>query len=289
MNRVYFRNDGINIKPMPDIETTEFIKPFAEFDPGKATAQINRFQENAIKRADSIIGWYKKAKKAKGRASRAIRALCIVFFAAIIIAPFCDFGDDKSKTFLKLGYICAAVGSGLLFFDRFYGFSTGWVRTDVTLGVLQDARVNFERLYQSAMLLQPPVNADAYNALLAIIGNFDTTVSTVVNTETKQWADEFATGNKELGEVFKSSQQTQKPGDIQVTIENYTQYTAIRLFLNDKDIGPIVGGTRLISSVPPDMYSILVNFTTADGKVVQKSSVAEVKNGVLTTVSMKYP
>nr|WP_068890878.1 SLATT domain-containing protein [Pedobacter panaciterrae] len=273
---------------MADEVLGENIQQMSVWDPKKATEIIIQMQAKSIARVNWIYGWYVKTKKDKAQASKIIRVACVILFILTALVPLVHLISEKLDVPLSLGYIFAALGSGLLFLDKFYGYSTGWLRVNRAITDLVDAKRNFELLMQTSLLLHPADTQTGFQALSDTIGTFNENISTIIKAETAQWEKEFQAGSDELQKYFAEQINQQKPGDLQITVVNYSTYSAIEVFINGTSSGIISGGTKLIKSLPPDNYEVKIKTTLlTDGKVTEKTSIGSVKASALVVVEFK--
>jgi len=105
--------------------------------PADTVDSLNAVREYVEIQARQLIQWYYNKKQWKPRMSSGLRLFVILFFsigglvplikatfpvtsiAAVVPTGF-DFG--------QLGYLLIALGAGAIALDRFFGYSSGWIR-----------------------------------------------------------------------------------------------------------------------------------------------------------------
>jgi hypothetical protein len=270
---------------------------FTKWDPEEGPHKIEELIKKAQHRVVWYMEWYQQEKKSKRRGSKSIRLICIVLFILTTLIPLVNslllifLHKNKeivdSGWLLNIGYIIALIATGLFLLDRFYGFSTGWIRLNSTLTELGNARREFENILLNARLIHAADNLDGFKALVSIIKTFDDNISAIVKAETDTWVKEFQAGNEELQTLLKTQSEQQKPGDLKVSVKNYTQFEDITLNINGSDKGKVYGGIQLITSIRPGNHAIKITaIKVADQKQFVKTDVAVVKPGEMCTLEI---
>ncbi len=254
------------------------------WDPTIAPEVIKQIETETIARVDWYIKWYQDNKKIKSSWSKVIRSTCVIFFVSTALIPVLK--SIYSWVQIEYGYLLSGIASGLLFFDKFYGFSTGWIRYNNALASLGNAKRDFQKIMQDAVLLHPANTPEGFQALVDTIRAFDDNVSTIIQTETDEWSKEFRAGNDELQAYFKEQTNQQKPGDVQINITDYTVYTNIELSLNGVSKGFVIGGSKLLNSLPPDNYTVTVKASSGNN-VITKTAIISVKTNQLVVIDIK--
>jgi hypothetical protein len=112
--------------------------------------------------------------------------------------------DPLGKRLLPSASMFAAIAVGCIALDKFFGFSSGWMRSMSAMLELQDKIESFEfawareRLKRGASSPTPESQA----ADLDMIAAFVSSVSGVIRSETEAWAGEFKSvlaGNRSGG------------------------------------------------------------------------------------------
>ncbi|HNW98583.1 MAG TPA: SLATT domain-containing protein [Bacteroidales bacterium] len=259
------------------------------WDANTAPAKINELYDQVIERIIFYTNWYKKYKGTKKWWSKKVRLFAIILFLISSLVPiiFPLIKSDNYGWILNIGYITAAIGGGLLFLDKFYGFSTGWMRINSTMLELGDARRDIERTMLKEKIEHKADTIEGFIALLDVIKKFDDTVSNIVKAETDVWLKEFFGGNEELQKLLKTQTEQLKPSDLKISVKNYNLYKNIQLTVDNTAKGEITGGSYVIKSIYPGNRTIYITALKTDGnKEVKKTDVATVKAGELNTIEL---
>lgn len=262
--------------------------PAVAWTQATGTKIIEEMQRKSLERADKYFKWYLTTKREKAKYSKIIRFSCILLFTLTAVVPLVNSFGEAQKVPPNLGYILATFGAGLLFLDRFYGFSTGWVRVNRTLTEIGDSIRNFTFLMQTSIHLNSPDTPQGFQALADTIRTFNDNISAIIKSETSNWEKEFQSGSEELQKYFKDYLTEQKPGDLKITVVNYSTYLSIELFFNDVSKGMILGGAKLFRSLTPENYEIKIKtISTEGGVVLYHTLIATVKPGALEIIEFK--
>jgi hypothetical protein len=166
----------------------------AEIDASLAT--LRRYVESEAQRQ---IDWYLCKMKPKAQASTALRFASIMLFVAGGLAPICK-ATFPAGTLARLpfdcgeaGYILLALAAGCLALDRFFGYSTGWMRY-ITAGLaieksLEEFRMEWAR--SAAKLRGTLPNEAQLDQLILTVETFSLAIRSQVEQETKVWIVEF--------------------------------------------------------------------------------------------------
>lgn len=156
--------------------------------------------------------WYAEKRRPKRVLGRLLRAGAIVLGAVAAILPILgqiDTHDGKPSIPPAWASVALAAAAAFVALDRFFGFSTGWMRfMDAELHVTR-LRHDFEYAWQEAYakLADPPSEQDVA-ALLERARRFVRAVDDVIENETKSWIKEFQTdlaGGTQTGQKSEGS------------------------------------------------------------------------------------
>jgi SMODS and SLOG-associating 2TM effector domain 2 len=151
--------------------------------------------------AQKQLQWYWDKKRAKAHMSMFLRFLAIILFAlgglvpivkatlpAAVVAKFpFDFG--------QAGYLLIGVAAGAMGLDRYFGYSTGWIRYVTTAmsieKSLEEFRLEWTRNLAKQRGTQP--TPEQLETLIQTSAAFSLAIKSQVEQETKAWVVEFQT------------------------------------------------------------------------------------------------
>lgn len=183
--------------------------------------------------------------------------------------------------------IALALAATLLALDRFYGWTSGWVRYALSAQQLSDATDDFtlemEALKAGWGQAQPTV-AQTQTALLKI-QEFVKQVDAIVREETKAWAAEFASVLKELDEKVRLAVEAQQKGALQITVTNGDQSPKGWKLTVGSQPTEDRSGKEASVKVSPDLYVVRVT-GELNGKAAQAEKAVKVAAGEIQKVEL---
>jgi hypothetical protein len=142
--------------------------------------------------------WYLREKRSKARWSRTLRIAAVLFATAGAILPFVAANVDSVG--FEWGYVALALAAGTVALDRFFGFSTSWMRFMATEIAIQQAVTQLQFDWAAILVKRGdrPVGPEEATALLAKLSEAAATMEDLIARETVAWADEFQSNISEL-------------------------------------------------------------------------------------------
>jgi hypothetical protein len=156
--------------------------------------------------AQKQIQWYWDKKRAKAHMSMFLRFMAIILFAlgglvpivkatlpAPVVARFpFDFGQS--------GYLLIGVAAGCMGLDRFFGYSTGWIRYITTAMAIEKSLEEFrlEWTRNMASMRGAPPTSEQLERLIQTCAAVSVAIKSQVEQETKAWVVEFQTNLSQL-------------------------------------------------------------------------------------------
>jgi hypothetical protein len=158
---------------------------------------LDTLYTNVDNKTTELINWYHTQKKSKKAGSLTLRFVAIIFTSIgglipIIAAAKQDI-DLFGLPFSQFGYICLAIAAAAIGFDKFFGFSSSWMRFMKTSLVLEKELQDFQLVW--SLLHFKVKNIDTSPELIEEMINrlreFSYLVNSKVEEETQQWISEF--------------------------------------------------------------------------------------------------
>jgi hypothetical protein len=162
---------------------------------------VYRWVEEEAVRA---VEWYLREKRWKAVCSRALRILAVVGATAGAALPFIVRSGSLG---FEWGYFSLAVAAGAVAMDRFFGFSSAWMRY-MTAELAIQARLQELRFTRASLLMargSRPLTADTAADYLASLAESAATIAEELRNETLSWAEEFQVNVAELRVLAKAS------------------------------------------------------------------------------------
>ena len=209
--------------PPKDLGPTERLQ--LSWEPGKIVPSLEALFDRITKEAESAIGWYIRAKRPKQRWARLLR------FGSIIAGTTAGLIPILAQMFSKDGHpwiqpawasVALGIAAALVLLDRFFGFSSAWMRYIATELNIQQLNQEFQLDWESdkATWLGSEPTADQLRSTLARFKAFVTQVNTIVRQETDAWIQEFQSTLKQIDEAAKAKAAVSELGAINITVTN---------------------------------------------------------------------
>lgn len=182
-----------------DLEPGRFPDlPWGDGDLVASLEAIYHWVEGEAIRAAS---WYIDEKKSKARWSRALRILAILFATAGAALPF--IAANNGVVDFEWGYVALALAAGAVAMDRYFGFSTAWMRYITAEQAIQRRLQELQFSWASTQIARGNRVPSAHEvaAELEKLAAAAAAIGEEVRTETMAWAEEFQTNIGELRHI----------------------------------------------------------------------------------------
>lgn len=287
-----------------DIVVTKFER-LQWHTPEESEGSINELYRYAEANAQNAIGWYLYNKKSKSWWSRRLRLFSIFLATLGGLAPVVlsigwlsfdtgeqqQWGSSAAAIVGQLGYLWLALAAGCIAIDKFFGFSSGWMRYMKTAQSLMNSLSEF-RLDWAMMVSQlgekSPTN-DQVQLMIQKLKEFILAVDALVEQETLAWIAEFQTSLSEIERTVKTQEEASKPGAIDVTVTNGMEAEhGFTVLLDGMNVATVRGTKHQIGYVPPGPHRIYVS-GEVKGKKLDASELVNVPSGVIAKVTLALP
>lgn len=258
--------------------------------------------------AQRQIRWYYDSKQSKAVWSRLLRIVSIICFTAGGLAPIFKAAMQPGVRFPLVpswfelgqsGYVLIALGAASIGFDKFFGFSSGWIRYITTAfaieKLLEEFRFEWTTLAAASTTQPAP---EQIHELIALCRQFSMAVKSQVEEETKAWVTEFQTNLAQLEKDLKARVETSKTevqaksdssklGAISITVTNGAlAVEGFSVSLDDTEQYKNLRGNKAeILHVVPGMHKIGLAGKIAD-KDALASEIVMVGTGEITKLSV---
>lgn len=288
---------------MPDAPSISDLSWTAE----NVTTSLHTLREYVEAEATRQMQWYYVKRIWKARMSAAMRVVSIVCFTLGGLVPIFKAAlrpgtaAPGSFDFGQLGYLLIGIGAGCIGFDRFFGYSSGWMRYITTAFAIEKSleEFKFDWAARMARFAGHTPATDEVLQFIEVSKQFSLAVKGQVDQETKAWVAEFQSNLaqlekdlKERAETAKSESKVQaeaaKPGGISITVANGA--AAEGGFSVELDSQPVergvVGNTAEVYPVSPGVHQLVVTATLAR-EPARASDLVKVSAGEITKVSVQ--
>lgn len=237
--------------------------------------------------AEGVIYWYLKAKRAKRLMARG-GALVLGGIAGLL--PI--FAQLKTFDLLKAEPAWASVLLGLaailVLLDRFFGFSTSWMRFITTEHQVRQALHEFQIESDSdqAAWADGKPNMDQVQQTLQRCKVFMVTVDDLVRAETDRWVAEFQDAIKDVDELARARATLLKSGAINVTVTNGDAVVGgWKLAVDNVTVGTYTGKQAAAAPLSTGLHTVCV-MGTVDGEQRRAEIAASVAADNATDITL---
>jgi hypothetical protein len=259
-----------------------------------------------VAKAEDAMEWYESRQAQKKRGARWVRSLAIVLGAMTAIVPslisllperisFLGVTDFAAIRLNPLATIIGVAAATVILFDRFYGFSSSWIRYVNTYleidSLLDEFRIGWRKQILKLNANQPPSDEQilaVYDFLLAFLKS----VNDAVRAETQSWVTEFRGA---LGDIDKTVEGQRAAatataalptrGALNVNVNDYKTLDDLRWTLqldNRKEEMKIGQASASIPLLEPGIYKVRTA-GARDGKPVAAEFAVVIKAGEITS------
>lgn len=173
----------------------------------------DRFTAYSRAMAETAYEWYRIEKNRKGQRARLIRAGAIVFMGVSGVIPILSvIFTDNSTALISPAWasVALAIAGTLILFDRFFGFSTGWMRYINAMLAIRSAVSEFDlevaRLRNG--LGEQVDETEATKAIAQCGTALVRKVNEIIQGESGKWNNEFSSAISKMDEQLKKSGKT---------------------------------------------------------------------------------
>lgn len=242
---------------------------------------LKALYEYAESEAIQKIEWYHQKKQWKATMSRALRLMVIGLFSLGCLVPIVKAAfpavasiQPERFDFGQAGYLLIALAAGFLALDRFFGYSTGWVRYVTTAMEIEKSleayRMEWTRV--TAKNASQPYRTDVIDRLIRLSKDFVLSTLANVEQETKVWASEFRTNPAHIArevrarietiqaEIAATEPELPRQGAVSLTVTNGAETDeGFSVLLDDKLVEEAVLANKCeILSVTPGFHKLKV-------------------------------
>lgn len=270
------------------------------WDPANPAASVQDVYRRVESHATGVIDWYLDAKRSKRTLARISRLYALVLGALAGLLPlFAQMRAAGSPP--ATGWVAylmplleqpawASVFLGLaallVVLDRFFGWSTAWMRFITTEHQVRQALHEFQMdcdMEQAAWENGQPSAEQVQNALQRCKA-FMTRVDELVRAETEKWVAEFQDAIRQVDEMAKARAALVETGAINVTVANGDEVEGgWQLTVDGGTPSTYTGSQAALGALAPGIHTVAIS-GRVDGKARSARKAVTVAPGKATEV-----
>jgi hypothetical protein len=209
-----------------DLTPNEF--PKIVWEPGKLAEPLEQLFACVMKEANDAIKWYEIRRKPKQYGGQILRVSALIFAAIAGLVPIVgEIFQDNGRPSIAPGWatVALAIAGLLVLLDRFWGFTSAWVRFLLAQQELGKELRNFQFDWAKDKISwggpEPSIQQAA--AMVISCKKFVMQVHAIVRRETNLWASEFESAISMIDQTARAADQTMETGSITVKVTNGNQ------------------------------------------------------------------
>jgi hypothetical protein len=198
-----------------------------EWNPESRLNSVQAIHDNVCNIVKDSVVWYQEAVVGRRRRAKCLRIFVIVIGAiAASIPTMADIWVRKDGHTpmipVNLTTILLACTAALIVIDKFFGYTSSWIRFTMTSMNLRQALQDFRIEWETILVTWSGVEPTAEQALEAIgqCKNFLTKANTMILEETKAWKEEFEKTLKQIEDNAANAPAKDTTGAVNFTIQN---------------------------------------------------------------------
>lgn len=267
--------------------------PTLDWDPAKRSESLQALVQHASARAQEASEWYLNAKASKRIGARALRLSAILLTAAAGVFPIVVqmWTTSEGKPVIAPAWASVLVAGAVLLIaiDRFFGFSSAWMRFITAELTIKQARDAFEFDWQTANASfggKPPTD-DQVRFIITMVKTFIDRINAVIANETAKWVAEFQDSLRQIEETTKAPVVVGQTGSLSIVVENgdAVDPPGWELSLNNGPAIPYTGKTAALSGLESKDHVVRVT-AKIGAKDVRAEAVVQVRSGSIAQLKV---
>ncbi|MBT3881398.1 MAG: SLATT domain-containing protein [Candidatus Scalindua sp.] len=242
--------------------------------------------------AQQAINWYLSKKNSKRIWARILRFAAILATTVAGLIPLLSqifISNQKISVSPAWASVALVVAVALVGFDKFFGFSSAWIRfltTEVQIRkTLQAFQIDWE--IQKATLKGAGPSDEQVQDMLVRCKTFLTQINVILENEMIAWKQEFQAALKQIDDAAKAQAEVSKLGGANVIIKNGDKCdSGWDLSINDGSRKHYTGKSAALSNLTPGIHTIRVEGKVGD-KVVQAENAVPIPLGNIIRIELE--
>ncbi len=166
--------------------------------------ELAKYYQSTLQNVESATSWYPKKRKSFRFYSQAIRLGTVLLAGLGGILPLVELAISslvsQELNLVNYGYVAFSLAASLFLIDKYFGYSTGWMRFMLTELELRKVitQKKSEWLYIEIANKGKELTEDETSQILDFIKLFNDSIDALIVAETKEWINEFKSSYQSL-------------------------------------------------------------------------------------------
>jgi len=271
--------------------STPAVDPLAalSWKNGNTESSLDTLHKYVISKADEQIAWYWRGKRPMAAMSQWLRFVAIILTTIGGLVPIAVTSGVLANRFAQYGYLLLGLAGGCVLLDRFFGYSTTWIRFITAALRLEKLKAEFQMDWAILMakLAGELPRQDQVGQLLQRVKDFSSAIDAQVDQETQAWVAEFQSSLAQLEKTARAQLEEARPGAIEVNVTNGAEAgDGFTVLVDGVVAGQGVGTEYQVMRVPPGPHSVSVK-AIVSGAILSASDITNVQAGAVAKVVLK--
>jgi len=260
------------------------LAPVALLAPGAPAqadpAALERLVAGASARATEAVSWYLSAKRGKARWARLLRVAAIFGVAAAGVIPVVVtliHREDGSQLFNAAWASIAIAGSAFcVALDRFFGFSTAWIRYMTTELEIQRQlhAFQYDGQFDRVGWADGRPTAEQFAQTLGRCKGFVQEIDKLIQQETNLWVVEFQDALKQVDEASRAKPAAAAQAAINISVSGIDAAESGWLLAIDDGTPAVRFGKTAAVPVLPGMHVVSVSAQVGERRRTAEKAVS---------------
>jgi len=255
---------------------------------------IDKIFKYVTSQAGEAVSWYLEKKKYKKIGAMFLRFSAIIATTAAGVIPLLSqisIGTQNgtqniSPAWASVALILAVSFVGL---DRFFGFSSAWMRfltTELKIrNALQLFKIDWE-IKKASLKGNNPSDVQVQE-FLEMCRIFFTTVNNALEFEMNAWKEEFQAALKQIEDAAKAEQVVNKMGGVKIVIKNGDICVdGWKLSIDGGNQRIYIGKTAAFNNLTPGIHAIKVD-AIVKSKTLCAEDIVKISSGGISVVELE--
>jgi hypothetical protein len=230
--------------------------------------------------ARAAIDWYLERKGPKRAWAQRLRLSAILLTTIGGIIPLLVstgvLPRGNGLEYAQFGYVALALAGACLALDKFFGFSSAWMRYLATSTALQRLlnEFYFDCALLNSNLSSPSAGPSDRDAMLRRAQTFLQAMLSEIEKETTAWVAEYRSNLADLEKSARQELESSKPGVINLTVTNIAQFKdGVVVLVDDQPRQTTLSTVCQITPVFPGDHLVRVKAIWKGNEVTDSKSV----------------
>ena len=275
-----------------NLDASNFLSDL-KWDEKNALASLDKLYAFAFQEAQKAEDWYWKKTAQKKRWAMWLRVIAIAAVTVAGIIPILTpIWQNENQPVINpiWSSFAVAIGTAALGLDKYFGFSSGWIRYVTSALSVKGWLIEFKydwELNRAMITAIDKFSEQEMQTMIAKCSSFALKVSNAVQEETKQWAQEFQAGIGSLGEALKEQASISQPSGVVINLENGAQCKdGWEIQVNGRKFGKHHGNTGVLTDLRVGLYQVAITGVIGK-KELHAETAFKIEAGQITTITLK--